>query len=138
MTRLLDDIGNFCLWVSSAMIVIWVIQYSLLAKWWRNFIGISIVGLALCLLAIYIPSLMALADPVDYANFATTRWYLWLTVGIVIATMAFLGTRIITWEVIRRRRDHGRRVLLPAELMRRITELEAENACLQRRLGEGS
>jgi hypothetical protein len=102
----LTDIGNFCLWGSSVLIVIFAIQYSLLAKWWRNPIGVTIVGLDLCILAIFVPSLLALADPGGFAHFATARWYLFLAVGVVAATFIFTATRIITWEYLRRKRRH--------------------------------
>lgn len=104
MIRALTDLGDFCLWGSSALLVIFTVQYSLLAKWWRNPIGITIVGLDVCLLAIYVPSLLALADPGGFAHFASARWYLYLTVGIVVATFLFVATRVVTWELIRRQR----------------------------------
>jgi hypothetical protein len=121
---LLSDFGDFCLWASSLLIVVWVVQYSVLARWWRHFIGITIVGLALCLLAIYIPNLLFLADPSDFGNFATTRWYQILAACIVGATTVFLATRIATWEFIRRQRQE----LLPSQMLARITELEAQLA----------
>jgi hypothetical protein len=129
VTHLLNDTGNAALWLSGAAIVIWIIQYSLLAAWWRTAIGVTLVGLAVCVLGIYIPSLMALADPQDFAGFAATTWYLYLTVGIVAASAGFLVTRIVTWERIRRHRYHGH-LMLPADLLIRIAELEAElEAC---------
>jgi hypothetical protein len=131
VTHLLNDTGNAALWLSGASIVIWIVQYSLLAAWWRSAIGVTLIGLAVCMLAIYIPSLMALADPADYAGFASTTWYLYLTVGIVVASAGFQVTRIVTWERIRRRRYHGH-LMLPADLITRIAELEAElEACRQ-------
>lgn len=129
VTHLLNDTGNAALWLSGAAIVIWVIQYSLLAAWWTTAVGVTLVGLALVDLAIFIPPLMALADPADYAGFASTTWYLYLTVGIVVASAGFLVTRIVTWERIRRHRYHGH-LMLPADLLIRIAELEAElEAC---------
>ena len=104
MIRAFTDLGDVCIWASSVMIVIFVIQYSVLASWWRGAIGITIVGEALCLLAIYVPSLLALADPGDFAGFAQSTWYRLLAVGIVAATTVFMATRIITWELLRRRR----------------------------------
>jgi len=132
VTHLLTDIGNAALWASGAAIIIWVVQYSLLAPWWRSAIGITLIGLAFVDLAIYIPPLMALADPRDYAGFASTRWYLYLTVGIVVASAAFLITRIAAWERIRRHRDDGKFVL-PAHMAARIAELEAQLAECQQR-----
>lgn len=104
LIRILDDIGDTGLWVSGVGIVIWIIQYSILAKWWKNFIGITMVGEALALLLIYIPSLMALVDPVQFMSFSQTHWYLWLSTGIVVATALFIITRIVTWDYIRRQR----------------------------------
>ena len=138
MTHLLNDVGDVAIWVSSIGIVIWVIQYSALAAWWRNTIGITMVGLALVDLAIYAPTLMALIWPARYADFAGTRWYLYLTVSIVTVSAVFIITRIATWEHIRRQRDGHRRELSPGDLTARITALENENEELRQRLGEGT
>lgn len=129
MTHLLADIGNVALWLSAVGIVAWIVQYSVLARWHRNPLGVSLVGMEIAMLAIYAPSLMALADPADYATFATTRWYLYLTVGIVVATAAFVVTRIAAFEWIRRQRGVGG---LAAN--GRVAELEAEVARLRERL----
>lgn len=135
MRYLLDE-GNTALWVSSAAIVVWVIQYSKLAPWWRNFIGISIVGLAVCLLLVYIPSLLALAWPAQFAHFATARWYTWLAIIIVNLTALFMVTRIVTWDYIRRQRNGAKSVLLPSEWAVQVAELQAEVERLRERLGE--
>ena|SRR5215469_5429503 len=130
--RAAADIGDICLWISSAAIVVWIIQYSVLAAWWRSVIGITLVGFALVTLAIYIPSLMALADPHDMANFASSTWYRWLAIAIVFASAAFIITRIAAWDRIRRHRDDGKFVL-PAHMAARIAELEAQLAECQQR-----
>lgn len=127
--RIATDVGDLCIWLSSAAIVIWIIQYTVLAQWYRNVIGITLVGFALVTLAIYIPSLIALADPADMAGFAATTWYRWLAICIVTASAAFIITRIAAWERIRRRREQE--PVLPAHMAARIAELEAENAHLQ-------
>ena len=127
--RIATDIGNLCLWLSSAAIVIWVVQYTALARWWTTAIGVTLIGLAVVVLAIYVPSLMALADPHDFARFASTTWYHWLAIVIVVASCGFLITRIVAWERIRRRRHT--QLVLPAHMAQRIAELEAENARLR-------
>lgn len=106
MIRAVTDIGNFCLWGSSALIVIFMIQYTALAKWWKNPIGVTIIGLDLCLLAIFVPSLLAQADPGGFAHFASARWYLFLSASVVTLTFLFVATRVITWEYLRRKRRH--------------------------------
>lgn len=128
------DEGDAALWWSSAVIVAWVVQYSVLAEWWRNLIGITIVGLAICLLLVYIPSLMALAWPEQFATFAQTVWYKWLAIVIVNATAVFMTTRIWAWEQVRRRR--GVTPLLPSDQAKRIAELETENAGLRQQIEE--
>jgi hypothetical protein len=135
VTHFLDDAGTAAIWAASIGIVIWIVQYSLLARWHRNFIGITMVGEALCILAIFIPSLMALADPADYAHFAQTTWYLWLSAGVVMATALFVFTRIATWEYIRRQRG-AKSALSPGEMAARMAALEAENISLRELLGE--
>ena len=132
--RIATDVGNLCIWLSSAAITIWIIQYTILAAWWRHVIGITLVGFALVTLAIYIPSLIALADPADFAQFAGTTWYHWLAICIVVSSAAFIITRIAAWDRIRRRR--GGRPVLPADMAARIAELEAENRHLRERLAE--
>jgi hypothetical protein len=110
------------LFVSSIGIIIWIVQYSLLAKWWKNFIGITLVGEALALFLIYLPSDMALVNPQRFMSFAQTRWYLWLSAGVVVATALFIVTRIFTWESIRRKR--GKQVLAGDN---HVTELQQPN-----------
>lgn len=133
MRYLLDE-GDVMLWLSSAAIIFWVVQYSILAAWFKHLIGITIVGLAVCLLLVYIPSLMALADPAEFAKFASTRWYQWVAIVIVNSTAVFMLTRIWAWEAIRRKR--ATTPLLPGDQAKRIAELEAEVAGLRQRLNE--
>lgn len=135
VTHLLNDTGNTALWVAGAAIVIWIIQYSFLADWWKHAIGITLIGLALVDLAIYVPPLMALADPRDFAHFAATTWYLCLTVGIVVASAAFVITRIIVWERLRRERKRTGRPVLPVQMADRIAELEAQVAACKEQHG---
>src|SRR5215469_6857777 len=113
--RIATDIGDICLWVSAAAILVWIIQYTVLAAWYRNVIGITLVGFALVTLAIYIPSLIALADPADMSNFASTTWYHWLAIAVVVSSAGFIITRIAAWERIRRRRGDGE-LVLPAHM----------------------
>lgn len=134
--RIATDVGNLCLWLSSVALVVWIIQYSVLAKWWKHIIGVTLVGFALVDLAIYVPSLMALADPAQFARFASTTWYHWLAIGIVTASAGFIITRITAWERIRRRRDTE--PVLPAHMSERIAELEEENRRLRALLAEAT
>lgn len=137
------DEGNICLWLSAVAIIVWLGQYTMLVDWWKNapgargtrWIGITIVGLALCLLVIYIPSLMALAWPGRFAGFASTTWYRILAVVIVNASAVFILTRVATWEYLRRQRTVNGPTM-PQELAGRLAELEAENAWLRERLAE--
>jgi hypothetical protein len=105
LTRVLNDIGDAALWISTIGILVWIVQYTVLAKWWKNAIGVTLVGEAIALFLIYLPNILALADPLKFASFAQTRWYLYLSVGIVTGTAVFIVTRIITWEHIRRQRE---------------------------------
>lgn len=104
LIRTLEDVGNVALFISFIGIAVWVIQYSMLAKWWKNFIGITLVGEAVAIFLIYLPSVMGLIDPARFEMFAQTRWYLWLSFFIVTGTATFIVTRIVTWEMIRRQR----------------------------------
>jgi hypothetical protein len=136
MPAWLLDIGDAAEWVTAVAVIVWIVQYSLLARWWRDSIGITLAGEALAILAIFIPSLMALADPADYVHFATAPWYQWLALCIVVACAAFMVTRIVVWDQIRRQRGHTRPARLPSDMAARIASLQAEVAELRRRLGE--
>lgn len=100
----LTDLGNFCLWGTAIALAVWIGQYWAMEDWWRNAIGIRLVGLAACVIVIYIPSMLALAWPSQFSGFASTTWYHFLAVGIVVATFVFALIGNITWEHIRRSR----------------------------------
>lgn len=100
----LTDVGNFCLWGTAIALIVWIIQYSVMDDWWRNAIGIRLVGLAACVIVIYIPSMLAGAYPSAFGHFASTLWYHWLAVGIVFSTFSFATLGVITWDRIRRQR----------------------------------
>jgi hypothetical protein len=134
---MLTDTGNAALWLATAAIVAWIIQYTWLTggRSWRNTIGVTLIGEAFVILAIYVLALMSLADPADYARFAATIWYRWVATVIIFSSAAFIITRIAAWERIRRLRDAGEAVL-PAHMAARIKELERQLAECQQRAGD--
>jgi len=132
------DLGNTFEWVTPVALLFWIAQYTVLAPWWSQFTGTWQVVLALVITAIYIPSLMSLADPAGFATFAQTNWYHWTALFIVTFSAAAGMGLIVKWELVRRERKRTGRALLPAEMARRITVLETENAALRQRLGEAS
>lgn len=129
MIRTFHDIFNCALYISVTGIIIWVTQYTLTAPWWRNVIGITLIGFALVDLGIFLPPALALADPSGFSRYGEDTWYLVMITGVVVASAVFIVTRIVLWE--RLRRHPGR---LPVDMMKRIAELEAENAALRQAL----
>lgn len=113
MHRVAGDIGNICLFGTVIVLIIWFIQYTILAKWYKNVIGVTLVGFAFVDVAIYLPSMFALADPKGFAHFATTNWYFWESFFVVLFSFSFAITRVVSWELIRRGKKHVR--LTPRE-----------------------
>jgi hypothetical protein len=136
MPAWLLDFGDAMEWITPIALLLWIAQYSVLAPWWSQFTGTWQVILALVIVAIYIPSLMAVADPAGYAHFAQAQWYQWLALCIVTASAVAAVGLIAKWESVRRLRKRTGRALLPAEMAARIRELDAEVASLRERLGE--
>lgn len=101
------DLGNIGLWWTCVAVLIFVTQYSVLDKWWKNPFGITIVGLDLGYIGIYWPSIVTLAASFFHKSFtfAGTRWYFWESVTVVTASAIFVTTRIVAWEITRRERD---------------------------------
>lgn len=103
MPRAFIDIGNVALWAASALCVIFLVQYAVQEPTlWRNPVGITIWGETLMILVIFAPSLLALADPA-FVHFGTAVWYQWLGLFTVVAVLGFMATRVVTWELVRRR-----------------------------------
>lgn len=107
------DFGNFCLWAGTAALLSLSAGYAILARWGRRngtgrrvrptLEGVSIVGLALAIVIIYTPSLLALLRP-GLNGFATTDWYFWLAVATVIWVLVFAVTLNYCWDRVRRQR----------------------------------
>lgn len=106
MIRLVSDIGDAAQWILIVLIPIFVIQYSLLARWWRNPFGRTIVLLDLCLLGVLGPSVYVLADPRSGAAFLTSDGYIYLEVVVLVIAMLIVSSRIWLWERLRRTRHH--------------------------------
>lgn len=104
MTRLLLDLGDAGEWAATVTVIAFIIQYSLLAKWWDNFVGRSIVGLDACLLTLLIPSVILLTKP-HWAPFFASNWFLAIEVAMLFSVSYIMVTRIWGFTKIRRQRD---------------------------------
>lgn len=96
------DLGDAAQWLVGIGTVLFIIQYTLYAKWWNNFIGRSVILLDVCLLAILGPSLATLADP--GAQFYLTAWYAYLETGALVLAAYTVISRMWGWERLRRAR----------------------------------
>lgn len=111
--RVFADIGNACLWGGAAALLVLSGGYAVLARWGRRdgsgrrtrptLEGVSIVGLALGIVIIYAPSLLALVSP-GLNGFATKDWYFWLAVATVIWVLIFAVILNYCWDRVRRQR----------------------------------
>lgn len=113
--RLFTDIGTVCIWGTAVLLVAALAMYTAMERWgWaRNWVGRIIVGLATAIVVIYIPSLIALADPA-FTGFGAKIWYRWVAIGTVIFTFAISAAMVATLEYVRRlkkkvRNGQGRR-----------------------------
>lgn len=104
LQRYLYDLGDGLEWAVGIGTIIFLVQYSLYAKWWRNVLGRSIVLLDLAILGVVGPSVVMLADPKGMASFVLGVGYAFIEVGVLaIATYAVIS-RIWFWEKTRRAR----------------------------------
>lgn len=94
MTRVLLDIGDTGEYVATIACILFLINYSLLAPWWRNFVGRSIVLLDLGVLGITVPGCLQLMFPHHWDAFWSSDWYIALDVFIVWMIAAVAITRI--------------------------------------------
>lgn len=91
------------------LMILFVIQYTFLGKWWRNSIGRTIVFETLAILAVLIPSMLHYYFNLDSDN-TVFVWYTLVSFSMI--PVVFL-TRIISFENIRRKlkkiewRNHG-------------------------------
>jgi hypothetical protein len=109
MLHVFTDIGNAALWGASVLCLVFLAQYAVMEPtFWRNPVGGSIWGLTLMMLVIFIPSDLALADPA-FTGFGASVWYRWLAIFTVILVFAFMLTRVVAWEHVRRRAARIRR-----------------------------
>lgn len=112
MLHFWTDVGNVCIWGTAIVLFLALILYTAIDHWgWaKNWAGRVIVGLAATIIVIYVPSLIALADPA-FTGFGTKQWYQWTAIGTVIFSfviaVAFVATLLYVWRLRRRIRDNG-------------------------------
>jgi len=104
MLHVFTDMGNVAIWGSTVLLVFFLAQYSRMDPWWSNPVGRLIVALAVIPVVIFIPSLIALADPA-FTGFGTSLWYRWVAIWTVIFTFVTALAIVVTWERARRARS---------------------------------
>jgi hypothetical protein len=107
LLRIIKDIGDVAQWGIVFLIPLFIVQYSLLAKWWKNAVGRTIVLLDVCLLAALVPSIFLMIDPDEARRYFTTHVDDYVGTAIVVVVFGVVLTRIWMWERIRRRRHHN-------------------------------
>lgn len=96
------DAGNIAIWLAAIAELVFVIRYTMIAPWWRNPVGSTIVALGICLLVILVPTCIELALPtVEF--FRSVTWQ-WVTVTDLLIVPAVAIWRLLYWERVYRLR----------------------------------
>lgn len=82
------DVGDAGEWAATLLTIAFLVQYTMLAKWWRNFVGRSLVFLDISLLGVLIPACILLAKP-KWTRFFASNWYLTIEC-LVLAVVSFV------------------------------------------------
>ena len=103
MLHVFTDIGNVCLWGTAILLVAALAMYTTIERWgWaKNWVGRVMAGLAVTIVVIYVPSLIAAADPA-LTGFGASLWYRWVAIGTVLFSFATATAFLITLEYVRR------------------------------------
>lgn len=106
--HVLDDTGNTLQWIVGVGTAAFLVQYTAYARWWKNFIGRSIVLLDISILGILGPSLAALANPASTMGFFTGPWYAYLETGVLgIACYTAISRIYGFWRLHKLRKLNG-------------------------------
>ena len=105
--HLVDDLGNFAEWACTVVLIAFVVQYSLYAKWWANPIGQTVVALDLCVLILLIPSDIGTLWP--SWSFLHGIGYVWFEVGLLFLVLATMLWRMAVWQAVVRSKPRGDR-----------------------------
>lgn len=101
MIRVVISIGTAAEWVVTVGAVVFIVQYTLYASWWRNYIGRSIVLADVCMLLIVLPNLISNIDPTALTPDQT----IYIAVLALLIACYVVLSRILGWEKIRRKRN---------------------------------
>ena len=97
--------GDISQWISAIALVLFLVLYTVFAKWWKHPVGWVVNIFAFALVLIIVPSLMALADPAAFAGFANSTWYKVLeTFNLTFITAAALTGNVV-WAYLHHKRN---------------------------------
>ena len=84
-------IAGFC------SLAVWIALYSVLAKWWTNPIGRTLVRLAALTAALYVPTTLSLFW---HLNRADSRFVGWIDAGLIaLVTPEMLWRSVVWWRL---------------------------------------
>ena len=111
MKHIVFDWGNTGEWIVGVGLLFWMIQYTIYAPWWNNWLGRSLFSLAVSYELIFWPSMYQLAfptshflgsDPYDYLETAN------VTIAAVVVIALIVGFyRVHKAGKLRRNGDKG-------------------------------
>lgn len=104
MIHFLSDLGNVAIWAGAIVPVLFFIQYTILAPWWKTPVGRSIVALDFCLFIVLGFSAATLVNP--FWSFWQTITFKWIVTLAICGVPLIAGYRMLVWEKMRRRRQH--------------------------------
>jgi hypothetical protein len=87
--------------VDETVIIAFIVQYTVLAPWWKNAIGRTIVIKDMLLALAFVPSLLSL-----FINFSrlTSRVAAWLDLAMFAGIAVAMAWRIVVWNRIQRQK----------------------------------
>jgi len=106
MDRLIVLLLRIFLISGFASILLWIVTYSTVAKWWRNPVGRTIVLFAALVACLLVPTTLSLFFQLSRTTSLAAAWADVALIGLVTPVMCW---RIVTWRrVARFDRDAGR------------------------------
>lgn len=99
------DLGNTAQWILGIGLGVWIIEYTMFAPWWRNWLGRSFVGVVIAFIAVLWPSMYQLADPNSHFLGSTGYDYLEIA-NVTFAALIVIGLIWQFWVVHRRGQDN--------------------------------
>jgi hypothetical protein len=96
VTSLLQiDLLKWFIPIGFVSIIVWLIDYTLQARWWRNPVGLSIVLFSLLIAGLLVPFTLSLFFHLSRTTTRAVGWYDVVMIGLIPVAMV---ARVIVWR----------------------------------------